>query len=204
MKYDRYISYNFLKVKLIKIFYFSSTSLATSTKLIDYETLTIENILYLNNISSELHLNNFSCAIRQQNKLDEFTNESDAFLLNVTFKPVIEIVVLNDENEIIKINDEKIVYLYKSSDVNVAFKCKYSSNPKPNSILWFKNGVLIDNHDDHTGFIDDEFNYRLKQLDESIQNLTCFVNNTNGESQSTIEIKFMCKYTMVFLLITFN
>ena len=115
--------------------------------MIDYETLTIENTIYLNNITSDLHLSSYTCAIRQQKSLDEYSTESDKFQLNVTFKPIIEIVVSNSENSEMKIKKDNIVYLFKSVDnsMNVAFKCKYNSNPKPNSILWFRNGVIIDN-----------------------------------------------------------
>ncbi len=117
-------------------------------RLIDYETLTIENIIYLNNVTSDLHLTNFTCVNRQHKKLDDFTIESDRFQLNVTFKPKIEFIVLNEANEEYKIenNNNTNVFLYRNEASNVGFKCKYRSNPKPtNNILWFKNGLIIDN-----------------------------------------------------------
>ena len=89
--------------------------------------------------------------IRQQKSVDEFASESNRFQLNVTYKPKIEIIVLSEDNREFKVNnysdgeDEKQVYLYKNVE-NIGFKCKYNSNPKANSIIWFKNGVNIENN----------------------------------------------------------
>lgn len=134
---------------ILFLFEYSSTQLNTTYELIDSNTLTVENRLYLNNVTSDLHLMNITCKIKQA--YDQIDSDLSASLvLNVTYKPIVEIVINdNNNNNEIKISNQ-IVYLFKNNinnGNNVVFKCKYNSNPKPNSILWFKNDILIENND---------------------------------------------------------
>lgn len=60
--------------------------------------------------------------------------------------------------------------------------------------LFFKFSILnLFKDNNQIGFIDDEYNYQLKESNDYLKNLTCLVNNTNGDGKYTIEVRFMCK-----------
>lgn len=162
-------------------------------KLIDRESLTIESRIYLNNISSNLNGNSFKCKIfYDQNNL---SFDSNNVHLNITFKPIVSIDIINDNNnQIISINDtntKKQIYLFERNNLNIKFKCNWKANPnKIDQIVWLKNGYLIKQDDN---LINDD-TYFIKQADRQFKNLTCIIKNSIGQGQTTIEIIFMCKY----------
>jgi hypothetical protein len=176
--------------------------LSITYKLVDKETNTIETSLTIENITSDVHMNNYTCKLVQvqDDSADaNLSNEqqlwqsSEQVVMNVAFKPRVHMSLLQidsiSSNELVTLSTDQLksIRLYED-DNDVAFKCKYTANPNDNlKIVWKLNDQIQAEFNDVDTFTWAKRAQRgLKQA-----NLTCEVHNLLGQSSITSEISIL-------------
>lgn len=152
-------------------------------KLIDKEQNVIESELQLVNITSSLHMNNFSCKLIQEEQ-EQLWQSSGSISLNVGFKPLVHIELVNKT-----LTNNKLT-LY--DDTDITFKCNYKSNPLNDAKIEWKLNNITQKNDIN------EFNW-LKRTDRmdltnKLFNLTCQVTNSIGTGSFSYQISLIRKF----------
>lgn len=158
-----------------------------SFNLIDKEENKIESQLTLVNLTSFDHMNNYSCKLVQIDQ-EQIWQSSDLLSLNIGFKPIVTLNLLN--HKLTQNNNNKLsVY----DDSEIIFKCNYKSNPMEGiKIEWKLNNITQLTTNNEFNWLKRSNRYDLSSRSSSKQmNLTCYVTNSIGFGSASYQITLL-------------
>jgi len=160
-----------------------------SYTLLDIDNNKIESSLSLVNVSSNEHLSNFTCQLYQAKPT--LNTAKASFTVNVSFKPVISLSVLQTDGKIEAISGSG-TKLTLFNDTDLTFMRLFKANPMDNiETKWFLNG------NEETSDPDGSFKWLSRSNRHSLSDLNmtlvCQVRNIIGLTQYKLDITLACK-----------